>query len=312
MAPVNHVTHSTDSTIQDRQDNDDEHHETITWSNLINDPAVSQESVFSEPMMDQHCTPTKVSHPSASAENQFSHRIHPLVPQNAHQHFCRIPTSSSSSSDTDSVIEHELPRTKPKQAIHSSSSSSVYSPRSMEKLSASVVPPQPLRQDSQGTLIDENLDDLSSQLKQVLLDQQPRLFNVTNTQCSTTISDRRAQDAFDQVHFRRTLNQQADDIHGHTFDVPERSTSPKKRTHGQYQRQSMPRSVHHNDEAHGRKSDVTSRMLDAHILQPVLFFVDHSRIIGWRPCRNSSTNIECVSSSNNNTTKIVCMISKRE
>ncbi|CAF4375221.1 unnamed protein product, partial [Rotaria magnacalcarata] len=48
-----------------------------------------------------------------------------------------------------------------------------------------VFPPPTLRQDSQATLIDENLDDLSSQIKQVL-DQERQTYNTSTKEERTT------------------------------------------------------------------------------------------------------------------------------
>jgi len=217
--------------------------------------------MFSQRIIESHSTPKKTpQQPLPSSEEKSKPRTNSTTKPKIHQQFRQIisSSSSSSSSDTDSIVEHELHRSKQEQPL-SSPLKQPTSPRN---------PPQTLRQDSQATLIDENLDDLSSQLKQVLIDQERQTLN-TNTKEERTI------DGFGSMSFplstpdilstdilnrppdyllRHLSNQRTDynqQRHQYSSNIPERSNQYRTKTH-YYQRTS----IHRNDETNSRKTDV--------------------------------------------------------
>jgi hypothetical protein len=181
--------------------------------------------------------------------------------QKIQQRFHQVTSSSSSSSDTDSIVEHVLEQSKQEQ--------SSLPPK--QPTQPSKFPPQTLRQDSQGTLIDENLDELSSQIKQVLLEQDQQTLNTDIKEERTTnglasmsfplstqyipstdilennISNRTTNDLL------RRLSNQKIDSNRYTSDIPERSH--RKKTHHHYHHHQK-HFTSRTDETNERKTDV--------------------------------------------------------
>ena len=152
-----------------------------------------------------------------------------------------------------------------------------------------------LRQDSQATLIDENLDDLSSQLKQVLLDQERQTTNTSTKEerttdgfgsmsfpvstpdvLSTDILDNDASNRLTDDLLRRFSNQRTDynqQRQRNSTQIPERTSPPRKKSHHH----------HHHKHSTTRPDGTSSRRADVNIsLSPSILhylFVFH-RIIG--------------------------------
>ncbi|UJR33705.1 hypothetical protein I4U23_021134 [Adineta vaga] len=224
------------------------------------------EVASSGPAIESHSTPKKASQqqqqqqpkPADSSDEKQKPRTSSYTKQKpVHRSRQRI-SPSNSSSDTDSIVEYALHRSKDK---HSSS----FQNKQHKPL---FIPPQTLRQDSQATLIDENLDELNSQLRHVLHDQElytlngstkdERTSDGTGTMpfplstpdiLSTTILDdelmnRRNDNLFQHIsNPRQNYNQQRN---RHSAYVPERSSSHKKKSHHHQQKYSTSR---HPDQA---------------------------------------------------------------
>ena len=187
--------------------------------------------------------------------------------------------SDSSSSNTESVVDRDLFVVPP--TIGQNIPTVSIDP------SASRNPPQPQRQDSQGTLIDENLDDLTSQLKQVLFDQERQTFNTSTKEERTTdgigsmsiplsTPDKLSTDILDNddenlVETLRTRHisatqpfyeSQYRSTGPTTFDLPQRLASTKKKTHHRHHhhRHSASRLIDRDHESNLRHSDVRRSM----------------------------------------------------
>jgi len=205
--------------------------------------------MVSQRIIESHSTPNKTpQQPIATSDEKSKPRTSSTTKQNIHQQFRQIIPSSSSSSDTDSVVEHGLHRSKQEQ------------PPSLPKQPTN--PPQTLRQDSQATLVDENLDDLGSRLKQVLLDQERQTLN-------TSTKEERTIDGFGSMSFLlstpdilstdipnqpsgylfRHISNQRSDYNQYSSNIPERSNPYRTKTQ-------RPSTIHRNDETNSRKTDV--------------------------------------------------------
>jgi hypothetical protein len=212
--------------------------------------------MFSQRIIEPHSTPKKTpQQPIANSDEKSKPRTSSTTKQNIHQQFRQIISSSSSSSDTDSVVEHGLHRSKKEQPPLLTKQ-----PPSLPKQPTN--PPQTLRQDSQATLIDENLDNLSSQLKQVLLDQERQTLN-------TSTKEERTIDGFGSMSFLlstpdilstdipnqppdyllRHIPNQRSDYNQYSSNIPERSNPYRTKTQ-------RPSTIHRNDETNSRKTDV--------------------------------------------------------
>lgn len=141
--------------------------------------------------------------------------------------------------------------------------------------SSQPPPAQTLRQDSQATLIDENLDDLTSQLKQVLIDHERQTVN-------TSTKEERTTDGLGSMSFpistpdvlstdileNDTSNRPTDDLLYHfsnqridynqqrqrnPTNIPERTSPPRKKTH------------HHHKHSTTRHDGSSSRRADVNI-----------------------------------------------
>jgi hypothetical protein len=212
--------------------------------------------MVSQRIIESHSTPNKTpQQPIATSDEKSKPRTSSTTKQNIHQQFRQIISSSSSSSDTDSVVEHGLHRSKKEQPPLLTKQ-----PPSLPKQPTN--PPQTLRQDSQATLIDENLDNLSSQLKQVLLDQERQTLN-------TSTKEERTIDGFGSMSFLlstpdilstdipnqppdyllRHIPNQRSDYNPYSSNIPERSNPYRTKTQ-------RPSTIHRNDETNSRKTDV--------------------------------------------------------
>jgi hypothetical protein len=164
-----------------------------------------------------------------------------------------------------------------------------------------IVQPQTLRQDSQATLIDENLDDLSSQLKYVLLDQERQTLNTSTKEerttdgigsmsfplstpdiLSTTILDNERTNRPNENSFRHLSNQRinySQQRNRQTFDIPERPTLHRKKNHHHHhhQRSSASHHIERNNENSPRRTDVSINVFKIRLNHSSLFI---NRIIG--------------------------------
>jgi hypothetical protein len=237
----------------------------LTWENLLNGTnqiiQPPTELIFSEPIVETHSTPKKQQQQSASSISQEKSKS--KIDHRSRQ----LSSSTSSASDTDSVVEHKLHQ-------------SIEQQQQQQQSSFRIPPPQTLRQDSQGTLLDENLDDLSSQLKQGLLDQERQTLNTSTKEERTTdgmgsmsfplstpdilSTDILDNDISNQPHenlFRHSSNQQTDynqhfDRHS-SSNVPERSSQYRKKSH--HHRHSTSRHTERDGGINTRKKDVILR-----------------------------------------------------
>jgi hypothetical protein len=222
----------------------------MSWDNLIYGTNSSTQPstglIFSEPIIASQSTPRKQQQPSISSEEETKPRISSSIKQKLQQRTRQI--ASSSSSDTDSVVEHALHRSTQKQS----------SPSQHKQPTPPLIPPLTLRQDSQATLIDENLDDLSSQIKQVFLDQERQTLNTDTKEerttdglgsmsfplstpdiFSTNVLDNDTSNRPNDNLFHHLSNQQRN---RHSTDIPERTSLHRKKAH------------HHHHHHHHQKS----------------------------------------------------------
>ena len=194
---------------------------------LVDEP--TNESHISTPKKQQQ----QQQQQPASSEEKSKPRISSATKQKLQQRNRQLITSSSS--DTDSFVEHTLHRPQQKQSSPSQPKQPTPPP---------VIPPQTLRQDSQATLIDENLDDLSSQIKQVLIDQERQTVSTKEERTtdglgsmsfplstpdilSTDVLDNDASNRLNENLFRRSSNQQRN---RQSNENPERSSLHRKKT----------------------------------------------------------------------------------
>lgn len=144
----------------------------MNWTSLYQGPEKSAASVVEKPK-ETVPEPNKNVQPArlSSADKKPQERIDISAKKQEKDHRFRQLINSPSSSDTSSVVEHESYQNGTIPNIDSISSPG--NPLEIPKQETmSHLPPGTFRQDSQGTLIDENLDDFSSQIKQVLIDPE--------------------------------------------------------------------------------------------------------------------------------------------
>ncbi|CAF4034099.1 unnamed protein product [Rotaria sp. Silwood2] len=250
----------------------------IDWDNLVygTDPVIqpSNELIFPQPIVDLHSTPKRPQeqNPLESSQEKPKQRLNLSTQQKNHHRSRQITSSSSSSSsDTDSVIQYALHRPKQKQPSPPPSQQ-----QQQQKTTAPIFPPKTLRQDSQATLIDENLDDLSSQLKQVLIDQERQTLNTSTKEertidgigsmslplstpdiLSTNLVDNDISNRINDNLVRHLSNQQINyNQQGdrHSFDIPERSSPQRKKTQ-YHQKHVTSRHFERKDGSGSRKPD---------------------------------------------------------
>lgn len=250
----------------------------ITWEKLINgspDPVAQPSNPIKTPSHTIQSQPTpkkseekaRFLSSSSSEEEPKPRIIPPTKPSPSYQAY---QATSSSSSDSESVVQHIPPPMVRQQ-----------SPASAKRQpTPPVIPPPPppaqtLRQDSQATLIDENLDDLTSQLKQVLLDQERQTVNTSTKEERTTdglgsmsfpisTPDILSTDVLDND----TSNRPTDDLLHHfsnqridynqqrqrnPLSMPERTSPPRKKVH------------HHHKHSSARHDGNSSRRTDVNI-----------------------------------------------
>ncbi len=226
----------------------------LSWESLLN----GTDRPHTQPIIESHLTPRKEQELSSSDEKSkppISSSTKKPIPYQTYQ-------TTSSSSDSESVVQHVLHRPvnepPPKQPT------------------PPVMQPQTLRQDSQATLIDENLDDLNSQLKQVLLDQERQTVNTSTKEertidglgsisfplstpdvLSTDLLENNISNQPKDDLLRRFSNQRTDynqQRPRNPVNIPERSIPQRKKPHHhhQYQKHSGAR----YDGTNSRKTDV--------------------------------------------------------
>lgn len=263
------------------------------WDDLIPDAELPAppltELRSSQPIVDSHSTPKKTQErkPVSSSDEEPKIRMTQLPQPKAHR--TRLETasssSSSSSSDTGSVVQYDLRRSKQKQI----------SPK-VQHTTPQRLPPQTLRQDSQATLIDENLDDLSSQIKQVL-DQERHTVDTSTKEERTTggiasISMRLStpdalstnlldNDASNRLHDNPLRHPSTQQHHRHSSDIHEHISPPRKRIHQQQQHHHHPHQRHtipsgyteHKDASESRRTDVNINIKMIEILKLFLLYL---------------------------------------
>ncbi|CAM4941753.1 unnamed protein product [Rotaria socialis] len=225
------------------------------WTSLVH----GAELKVSDAAVDSHSTQKKAQeqNPSISTDEEVKPRMNQLPQQNTH-HRSRQASSSSSSSDTGSVVQYDLQRSKQKPP----------SPRAQQTI-PHVFLPQTLRQDSQATLIDENLDDLSSQIKQVL-DQERQTYNTSTKEERTTdgigsismrlsTPDMRSTNLLDHETSNRVNDNEArfssnQQRNRRSSDAQERSSPQRKKPH-HHQRHATARHFERKDANGSRKPD---------------------------------------------------------
>ncbi|CAF0769667.1 unnamed protein product [Rotaria sp. Silwood1] len=250
----------------------------MTWDNLVygtnpvREPA--NEIIFSQPIVDSHLTPKKPQeqNPLLSSGERIKQHLNLSTQQTTHHRIRQvISSSSSSSSDTDSVIQYALHRPKQKQSSPPSSQQ-----QQQQQATLPRFLPQTLRQDSQATLIDENLDDLSSQLKQALIDPERQTLNTSTKEertidgigsmslplstpdiLSTNLVDNAASNRININLGRHLSNEQINydqQRYQHSSDIPESSNLQRKNTHP-YQRHVTSCHFERKDGSGSRKPD---------------------------------------------------------
>ncbi|CAF0753747.1 unnamed protein product [Rotaria sordida] len=247
----------------------------FNWDNLVygTDPIIqsSNEIMFSQPIIDSHSTPKKLQEqkPLVSSEEKPKQQLNLSTQQTIHHRIRRATLSSSSSSDTDSVIHYAFYCPKQKQPSP---------PPPQQQATPPIGPPQTLRQDSQATLTDENLDDLSCQLKKVHINQERQAFYTSTKEertidgigsmplplstpdiLSTNLVDNDASNRINNNLVRHLSNQEINynqQYHRHSSDIPEHS-NPQKKTHHHHhhQRHVASRHFEHKDGNGSRKPD---------------------------------------------------------
>lgn len=248
----------------------------INWDTLVNGieskTQLPSELVFSQPIYEAETTQKKIQEqkpsdvPRVDARPQLNSFTHQKAAHQAYQ-----ATSSSSSSDTDSVVQYALHRSN---QIRSS-------PPLPEDPTPMVFRPQTLREDSQATLTDENLDELSIQIKQVLADHEQRqTYNINSREerridnagvgsssspekFSTNKVTSNRLDRDDDNLAQRSSNHRAQYIPEHTrysVDAPERSIPQKTRTN-QHRRYTTSRITEHNGDPNERKVSINISIL---------------------------------------------------
>jgi hypothetical protein len=291
--PQNQTTRKEDLEEKEQQ----QQQSSINWENLIygTDRIIHQPSELksSEPIIESHSTPKKLQQPIKSSEEKSNPLRNSSTKQNTILRSRPIISSSSSpSSDTDSIVEYALHRPKEKHS----------SPLLLKQPMPRIVQPQTLRQDSQATLIDENLDDLSSQLKYVLLDQERPTLNTSTKEerttdvigsmsfplftpdiLSTAILDNERTNRPNENSFRHLSNQRinySQQRNRQTFDIPERSTLHRKKNHHHHhhhQRSSASHHIERTNDISPRKTDVSINILKIRLNHSSLSI---NRIIG--------------------------------
>ncbi|CAF2130505.1 unnamed protein product [Rotaria magnacalcarata] len=233
----------------------EQHEHSFDWTALVH----GAELKVSDAAVDSHSIPkkTREQNPSISSDEEGKPRMNQLPQLNTH-HRSRQTSSSSSSSDTGSVVQYDLQRSQQKPP----------SPRAQQTI-PHVFPPPTLRQDSQATLIDENLDDLSSQIKQVL-DQERQTYNTSTKEerttdgigsismrlstpgmRSTNLLDHETSNRVNDNEARFSSNQQCN---RRSSDAQERSSSQRKKPH-HHQRHATARHFERKDVNGSRKPD---------------------------------------------------------
>ena len=264
----------------------------MTWEALLNGTEQTTqrklEPIVSESIAESHSTPKKASQTQPVPSSQ--EHVEPLAKPQILYRFRQISTSSS---NTESIVEHELYRTNQGDDVSSLPQPAVSIPTQAGL--SSMAPLPPMRQDSQGTLIDENLDDLTSQLKQVLFDQERQTLNTSTKEERTTdgigsmsfplsMSDKLSGNphenemsnaGYERI-FQRASNQTSgtysDRAIRQPFDTQQQHSSPsRKKSHHRHHRHSTSRQVDRDQEANLRKADVGSRISSSFIISLVIF-----------------------------------------
>ena len=256
----------------------------MSWNNLVHGAEPIVEAKVTELIEVNPLTPKKISEEvNHSSSNRKTQEQVDLLMQQRSKDSRHRQSSTSSSSHTESVVEHQLYPMHQEQLITTKFSSRDPLESPHDRTPSHFPPPPPFRQDSQGTLLDENLDDLSSQIKQVFFDQERQTFN-TSTKEERTVDgigsmsfplstpDRLETDGTNPIHemiFRRIPNPSEDPHHRKTTEKAQNSGSPKKRNHHrhhhhhhhhqqqqQQHRHHSSRHVIENDESNLRQTDV--------------------------------------------------------
>ena len=280
---LNTPSQQRESTIKQKRDDQPQSSQEppMSWDALLNGTHDTNqpklEPIVSESIVESHSTPKKTSHPHLVLSAQV--HVEPLAKPQIHYQFRQI---SSSSSDTESIVEHELYRTN--QGGDPSSQPQPSASIPSQTGLPSMIPMQTMRQDSQGTLIDENLDDLTSQLKQGLFDQERQTLN-------TSTKEERTTDGIGSMSFPlSTPDKLSTDIHQNdlynggyervfqratyqpsatyndrattrdTFHTQQHSSPPRKKTHHRHHRHATSRHVERDHETNSRKADVGFRI----------------------------------------------------
>lgn len=254
----------------------------LSWDALLNGTQDTNQPkmgpIIPESNVESHSTPKKTSQPQPVLSTQV--HVEPSAKPQIHYQFRQI---SSSSSDTESIVEHELYRTN--QGGDGSSQPHPGASIPSQTGPPSMMPMQAMRQDSQGTLIDENLDDLTSQIKQVLFDQERQTLNTstkeerttdgigsmsfplsTPDKLSTDIHENDLYNAGYERVFQRAANQPSATYNDRAtardaFHAQQHSSPPRKKTHHRHHRHATSRHVERDHEANSRKADVSFRII---------------------------------------------------
>ena len=136
--------------------------ETLDWDKLVhgNETTQQEEPLDWDKLVhgNERTAPPKIEEIKDSSDEQEKRK----PPQSYVFKTTYSTSSSSSSSDTGSIVQQNLGQIQPEQ---------------QEQVPIVNNPSQANRQDSQETLIDENLDDFSTQLKQVLMEHERQTLN---------------------------------------------------------------------------------------------------------------------------------------
>lgn len=200
--------------------------ETLDWDKLVHGNQTTQQE---EPLDwdklvhgNERTAPPKIEEIKDSSDEQEKRK----PPQSFVFKTTYSTSSSSSSSDTGSIVQQNLGQIQPEQ---------------QEQVPIVNNPSQANRQDSQETLIDENLDDFSTQLKQVLMEHERQILNFDPKDEQTTDGLASASFPLSTDHFlqndipKRTteelLHRTSNQRQRNSTEFADASNLPRKRTH---------------------------------------------------------------------------------
>ena len=221
-----------------------------------------------QPTIESHLAPIKTQETQEfiSLEQEPRARTGLLTQEKIHSRSQQLASSSSSSSETDSVIQH---------VVHTSKQRHTSSPP--KHPTPPRIPIQTIREDSQGTLIDDNLDELSPHLKQDLTYQERQTLNI-DTKIERTMNktdfisvllskpditsndlvDHDKENREDENVIRSSPNKNDFQHHRHSSHHPECSKSHRKIGRHHNQRHSASRHTEKMYRNDSRTTDVTT------------------------------------------------------